>query len=196
MKTDVLQITSDGDNMGAALNEIEKISAYKGLSHRDGLSLRLLTEEMMAMMRAITGNVNGEFWVEDRPEGVYELHLRVETLMDEEKRAQLISASTSGRNEASRGFLGKLRAFFEPSGDVPMPSMGFAGGGSPGSYGSYVWSMGDYRDQLRQYQEENREGNSEAWDELEKSVVAKVADDVKVSIRGRTVEMIIQKKIG
>ena len=35
----------------------------------------------------------------------------------------------------------------------------------------------------------------EEWDELEKSVVAKVADDVKVSMRGRNVEMIIVKKI-
>ena len=35
----------------------------------------------------------------------------------------------------------------------------------------------------------------EAWDELEKSVVAKVADDVKVAIRGRTVEMTIVKKL-
>jgi len=35
----------------------------------------------------------------------------------------------------------------------------------------------------------------EAWDELEKSVVARVADDVKISIRGRTVEMTILKKM-
>ena len=35
----------------------------------------------------------------------------------------------------------------------------------------------------------------EAWDELEKSVVAKVADDVNVAIRGRTVEMTIVKKL-
>ena len=33
----------------------------------------------------------------------------------------------------------------------------------------------------------------EDWDELEKSVVARVADDVKVSIEGRTVEMTILK---
>ena len=36
----------------------------------------------------------------------------------------------------------------------------------------------------------------EAWDELEKSVVSHVADEVKVSIRSGTVEMIIYKKLG
>ncbi len=36
----------------------------------------------------------------------------------------------------------------------------------------------------------------QAWDELEKSVVAHVADDVKVSIRNQQVEMTIVKKLG
>ena len=55
--------------------------------------------------------------------------------------------------------------------------------------------MEDYRDQLRQYQELTETNDQEAWDELEKSGVARVADDVKVSILGRTVEMTIVKKM-
>ena len=62
-------------------------------------------------------------------------------------------------------------------------------------YNSYVWSMEDYRDQLRQYREQNQNEAKDAWDELEKSVVGHLADDVKVSIRGRTVEMTIVKKL-
>ncbi len=48
---------------------------------------------------------------------------------------------------------------------------------------------------MGQYSETRGEDAREAWDELEKSVVAKVADDVKVSILGRVVEMIILKKL-
>ena len=62
-------------------------------------------------------------------------------------------------------------------------------------YNSYIWSMEDYKDQLRQYAEQNQNEAKDAWDELEKSVVAHVADDVKVFIRGRTVEMTIVKKL-
>ncbi|MBR2797884.1 MAG: hypothetical protein IKF99_08140 [Oscillospiraceae bacterium] len=62
-------------------------------------------------------------------------------------------------------------------------------------YGNYEWSMEDYREQLRQYREQNAEGSQEAWDELEKSVVSRVADNVKVSILGRTVEMTIVKEM-
>ena len=76
MKSDVIVISSEGNNMEAALNQIDKITAYKELSKKDALSLRLLTEEMMAMMRAITGNVNGEFWIEDHGK-TFELHLTV-----------------------------------------------------------------------------------------------------------------------
>ena len=59
----------------------------------------------------------------------------------------------------------------------------------------YTWSMEDYRDQLRQHRELDQRDSQEAWDELERSVVAKLADDVKVSIRGRNVEMTIIKKL-
>ena len=97
MRTDVITISSEGNNMEAALAQIDKISAYKELSPKDALTLRLLTEEVLAMMRAITGNVNGEFWIEDT-DGVYELHLLVRTLVDEKIRSQLLAASSSGKN--------------------------------------------------------------------------------------------------
>ena len=193
MKTDVITISSEGNNMEAALAQIEKISAYKDLPHKNAMTLRLLTEEVLAMMRAIAGNVNGEFWIEDQ-DGIYELHLLVRTLVDEKIRGQLLAASSSGKNEATRGFMGKIRSFFEPSSAVPMFSAGLAGG-SPQMYESYTWSMEDYRDQLRQHRELDQRNSQEAWDELERSVVAKLADNVKVSIRGRIVELTIIKNL-
>ncbi len=107
---------------------------------------------------------------------------------------KLLAASSANRNETERGFMGKIRAFFEPSAGVPVFSAGFPGG-VPQMSQSYSWSMEDCRDQLRQYREINEERSKAAWDELEKSVVAKVADDVKISIHGRTVEMTIVKEL-
>ena len=85
MKTDILMISSDGTNMDSALAQVDKVAAYKGLSQKNAMYLRLLAEETMAMMRAITGNVNGEFWMEDEDQ-LYTLHLKVSTLMDENRR--------------------------------------------------------------------------------------------------------------
>ena len=192
MKSDVIIVSNSGSKMEEALAEAEKVAAYKELSRRNALHLRLLTEEMMGMMRSITGDTDGEFWIEDK-DGVYELHLRVRTLIDEEQRRQLISASTEGRNEATRGLMGKIRGFFDVSAGVPVFHGMFMPGSAPAAE-SMVWSMADYREQLDQYREKNGEAK-EAWDELEKSVVAHAADDVKVSIRGRNVEMTIFRKM-
>ena len=58
-----------------------------------------------------------------------------------------------------------------------------------------MWSLEEYREQLRTYREQNVNGASEAWDELEKSVVSNLADEVKVSIKGHTAEMTIYKRM-
>ena len=55
MKSDVIVISSEGNNMEAALAEVDKISKYHELPVKDAMSLRLLTEETMSMMRASTG---------------------------------------------------------------------------------------------------------------------------------------------
>ena len=195
MITDVIVISNQADNMEEALAQADKVAAYYDLSSKDALHLRLLTEETLGMMRSITGRRDGEFWIENKGSD-FELHLRVNTLIDEKGREQLLSASTSGVNEATRGIMGKIRAFFESPGTVPT----FSGAFMPGvvsahAGGAMAWSMEDYREQLRQYRDMNKEGAEEAWDELEKSVVARVADDVKVSIKGRMVEMTIHKKL-
>jgi len=191
MKTDVIVIASDGSQMDQALLQAEKMAVYKELSRKDALHLRLLTEEMLGMMRSITGSAEGSFWIEDKA-GLYQLHLTMETRVDLSQREKLLSASTSGKNEAARGIMGKLRTFFDPMSDIViLPDM------SPNGIATDLnWSMQAYRETVRARMEEQQEGAAEAWDELEKSVVTNVADEVKVSIHGREVEMVIEKKMG
>ena len=73
MKTDIITVSSSGSQMEKALEQAEKVAAYKGLPAQSALRLRLLTEEMMGMMRSITGEQEGQFWIEDE-NGVYQLH--------------------------------------------------------------------------------------------------------------------------
>ena len=200
MKTDVITVSSNGSRMESALEQVDKVAAYKGLSPKGALHLRLLTEEMMGMMRSITGETEGLFWIEDE-DGEYRLHLSVNTWMDSGKRDQLLSASTSGRNESARGLMGRLRDFFDRGSDedvaafsspLLLPEMMEH---STTPVLDWEWSMMRYENELSTRISNNDAGAREAWDELEKSVVAKVADEVKVSIRGDRVEMTIFKKI-
>ena len=196
MKTDVIVVSSQGKQMETALREAEKVSAYKGLSPKSALHLRLLTEEMMGMMRSITGEASGEFWIEDK-DGVYQLHLRVETRMNMEKRESLLSASTTGKNESAKGLMGKLRDFFERgAGDESFSPLMMAGmyDDPMSSSMDWAWAMSRYEEAVSAHMEQDEQA-AEAWDELEKSVVARVADEVKVSIRGNNAEMIIIKKL-
>ena len=200
MRTDVVRVSGRGAKTDAALRQADKVAAYKELSGKDALHLRLLTEEMMGMMRAITGESEGEFWIEDE-DGVYQLHLQVTTSMDSGKRSQLLAASSSGRNESARGLMGRLRDMIDRSADEDvgrMSMMMFPGAVDHSSLPTldWEWTMSTYQDQLTRLVEQKNEAAREIWDELEKSVVTHVADDVKVSIRGRHAEMIIYKKLG
>jgi hypothetical protein len=53
---------------------------------------------------------------------------------------------------------------------------------------AYLWSLGEYRTYV------NKEEQAEARDELEKSVIASVADDVIVGVKGNCAEVVIIKK--
>lgn len=195
MKTDVIVVSSAGNQIENALAQVDKVAAYKGLSHKDALQLRLLAEEMMGMMRSITGKKEGKFWIEDA-DGEYQLHLNVNTPLTMEKRDQLIAASRSGKNEAARGLMGRLRDFFDQGADVDAMPLYYAEipGDFTGSVLEWEWSMAAYQNTLRQWTD-NDENAREMWDELEKSVVTHVADDIKVFIRGSYAEMIIIKKL-
>ena len=164
MKTDVIFVSGGGKNLEIALSQADKAAQYKALSPKSSLCLKLLTEETISLMRALAGTAKGEFWIEDR-DGMYEIHLRVDTQIDEEKRMKLLSASSSGKNEAARGFMGKIRSFFDVNGGFPLLG---SRKDSPVS-GSFLWTMEEYRDQLQLYRQQHPGEAMSSWDELEKS---------------------------
>ena len=200
MKTDKITISSSGAGMNAALEQADKVAAYKGLPLRDALHLRLLTEEMMGLMRSITGERQGTFWIEDQ-DNEYQLHLQVRTLLTCEEREQLLAVSTSGKNESAKGIMGRIREFFDWGSDEDIASCSsplllpdaFECTSSPSL--DWEWSMMRYESALSTRDINADPVVKDAWDELEKSVITHVADDVKVAIRGGTVEMIILKKM-
>ena len=200
MKTDIIAVSGRRKMMEAALEQADKVAAYKGLTGKNALHLRLLTEEMMGMMRSITGEPDGLFWIEEEG-GAYELHLQIRKLLSADQKEQLISASSSGKNESAKGLMGRLREFFDWSGDediaaytgpLMMPDM-YEHSSTPTL--DLEWSMTRYEHALQNLVDQGDHAAKEAWDELEKSVVKNVADDVKVSIRNGITEMVILKKM-
>jgi len=201
MKSDVIHVTSEGTGIDEALRQAEAVAAYKGLPRKSGIQLRLLTEEMMGMLKALTGQREAEFWIEDTKKA-FGLHLKTDTLVNSQMRKELLAVSTSGKNVSAKGVMGKIRDMFEralePVDDRPdsavasATSYGWNYAGSPvneGFAGTGVWSFNRYRSAL-----EAGNGPKEDWDELEKSIVANIADEIEIGIKDGTVEMIIYKK--
>lgn len=202
MKSDVIHVTNEGTGVDEALAQAEAVGRFRALDRRGALHLRLLTEEMMGMIRAMTGEREADFWIEDDgAAGTVNLHLAVRTPMNAEMRKKLLAATTSGENSAATGVTGKLRDLFErfiepEDGRLPndlVTGMDFAYAGA--DFGTLsvaaagLWSMNRYKAAVKEGRAPQKD-----WDELEKSVIAKLADDVKIGIAGQDVEMVVSKK--
>ena len=198
MKSDIIHVTSEGIGLEQALRQADAVARFKELPKKSALHLRLLTEEMMGMLHGLTGELEADFWIEDKDNEI-NLHLLAATDMNYKKRKKLLETSTSGKNKAAAGVTGKIRELFERAFepyDENIPEY-YASGwmASDSSYSAavaqtaaWMWSFNRYKDSIG----DNKQ--TEEWDELEKSIVAKLADEIQIGIMSDKVEMIITKK--
>ena len=196
MKSDVIHVTSKGVGTEEALAQADATARFKNLSKKDSMHLRLLTEEMMSLVHALTGEREADFWLEE-DDDTFVLHFHTITVMNSEKRSQLLSSSTSGKNVAAKGILGKLRDLLERTMEPADGSLtnyypsGWVYTTDPTAMSATtmdVWSFNQYRESIKKEEEQ------EKWDELEKSIIGKLADEVKISIMGDIVDVTIYKK--
>ena len=171
MRSDIINIDNCGNGYQDALDQTAKVAQFRGLSHKEALRLRICAEEMLSLARSVTGELQARFWLESEGKQ-FDLHLSTKTVMDREKRENLIASATSRRNEAANGFLGKLRDAFEAAmvseQDNSIPE--------------------DVLDDLANHPIEIPE-----WDEYEQSILRNAADTVKIAIRGGFVDMTVSK---
>ena len=204
MKSNICKLNEDLNCLGTVLSEVEKVTAYNGLEAKKALRLRLLAEELCGMLPGLIENFNGEFWAENDGE-TYELHVELKADgMNLDLRDELISVSKSGTNAAAKGIMGKIRAVAEtmllaasdPSLAVPCGdfydchgyNMGFGYMNPTLSCETgyiYSWSLFNYKTAV--------EEQDDAYAELERSIVAKLADDIIVGVRGNNVEIVVKK---
>ncbi len=205
MQINKIAVNNHGIGLDDVRREVEKYAEYQGLGKKDTLRLCLLAEEMMGMVQGIVGSFVAYFWIEGgRREG--NLHLDAYVDMDTSKKEGLLSMSGSGKNMAARGIMGKIRDVVEnfmlnyeevsryaSQNGIDLFSYDEYGTMYAGmDWASKSWSLGRYRDSVEAHRMED--DGAQAWDELEKSIVAKLADDVRVGVRSNHVEVVIQKK--
>lgn len=197
MKSNICKIEKGARSLAEILVESERVAEYNGLTHKQSLHLRLLCEELGGMLPNIINDFDGYFWIEYN-EGVCKVNVSIRIPdFDADKKNELISVAKNKKNAAAVGIVGKIRnsienffltegvsdAFYISSDTVCMAS-----GYTECVDCSYRWSLEQYRTTVKADQK------AEDWDELEKSVIASVADDVIVGIKGKQADIIIVKK--
>ena len=105
-------------------------------------------------------------------------------------------SAKNNKNAAAVGIVGKIRCAIEDflldeenlqAISISSRPMSLTTGYS-GVDCAYLWSLKQYKNNVKKEQKD-------AWDELEKSVIASVADDVTVGVKGKTVDIVITKNI-
>ena len=209
MKSNICKLNEDLTCLEAVLAEVEKVTAYNTLENKKALRLRLLAEELCGMLPGLIENFSGEFWAENEGDD-YELHVELKADdMNIDLRDELISVSKSGKNAAAKGVMGKIRAVaetmllaaFDPTLPMPLPegeycdchgfNMGFGYIDPVISCETgyvYSWSLFNYKTAVEEKEDE--------YAELERSIVAKLADDIIVGVRGKNVEIVVKKSFG
>lgn len=197
MRSDVCKLTKGSRDLDAILRESEKVAAYCELSRKQSLHLRLICEELDGMLPELLGDFEGKLWIE-LEDGLCKVSV---SLAIEEvstgRRKELLGIAKNKKNAAATGIKGKIRSAVESLFLNEELADAFAASAmtmdlSVGYYGesdySRCWTLNGYRSAVK------KAPRGEAWDELEKSVIASVADDVIVGIKGKQAEIIVVKK--
>ena len=191
---------SDAVRRNSDANEIMKeFAAKNGITGKDYYHLGLLTEEVLGMANQILHVYDGELWVEGTAAG-YEIIL--EAAVHEKNGGKAVPTASP------EGFMAKIAEMlncsyvFENTMETPEDLAGmlpdYMRYGIQEEKEAKVWagrwSLSAYRDNLRNRREENPKAEP-ALDELEKSIVAHLADEVTIGIHGQKIRLVIAKEI-
>lgn len=210
MKSTEIFLNEAGLGTAEVLNQVEAFCKFQKYSKKEMLQTRLLAEELLGMIKGMIGadtedsgkdKYEATFWIEGS-EKRCELHVTAKTRVDLDKKEKFLSVASDGKNMAAKGVMGRIRQvvesclygyeemdrYYRDEGMLMYPNMGM--GGMMGSAAvMQTWSLQNYMGSVQAKREEHQE----AWDELEKSIVAKLADDVLVGVQNKKVEIIVKK---
>jgi hypothetical protein len=188
MKTNVIKINQSEDNLNKILVETGKVAEISSLNNKQSLRVRLIAEEFVGMLKELSTDFDGEFWIENENLSFsFVSQIHINEAMDLQTKRRFIDISSSKKN-TTKGIMGKIRDIVE---NLLYPENAMYSS----KFVAYQlesavllndqWTLNKYKDAER--------NNPEPWDELEKSIIANLADDVIVSVKGSNVEIVILK---
>ena len=182
------------------VNEIlEEFAAQCGIRGKAAQHLRLLTEETLGMANQMLKHFDGEIWLESTASG-FEIILEADVRENEEGK------HAPGASPA--GFMAKIAEMmncsymFESTEEMPedlaemLPDYMSYGSRKGTDMPAWAgrWSLSAYRQNLLEQRKRKRSADLNL-DELEKSIVAQLAQEVTIGIHGNRLRLVITKEI-
>ena len=200
MITAKLWISSEVRRNSDAYEIMREFAEKNGITGKEYYHLGLLTEETLGMANQILHVYDGVLWVEGTAAG-YEIILEAAVHKKSSGKAAKPTASPEG-------FMAKIAEMlncsymFENIMEMPEDLAGmlpdYMSYGIREGNGAHAWagrwSLSAYKDNLKRQQEEASKAGP-ALDELEKSIVAHLADEVTIGIHGHRIRLVISKGI-
>lgn len=144
-----------------------------GIDGKKAMRLSLLAEEAIRLARSIVeGGDSVELWF-DGDDKATDIYVKTTGKLDADQEEEFISVSSSGENEVKTTFFDELRKVFTR----PKKAS---------------WSLAEYEENLSK--ERAKDPLSQAsWENLERSVLARLADEITVSVQDGEALMVIKK---
>ena len=194
MKTDKLWINGNIRRNSEVNDILADFAGKAGIAGKDFVHMNLLAEETLGMANQLLNDFDGEIWLETTAEG-YEIILEADVRENRE--------GTVPAQDEPAGFMAKIAELlncsfmFENAAEMPENLAGMLpdymsyglrdSAESPAWAGT--WSLSAYRSRLQ-----HQPGSGINLDELEKSIVGSLADEVTVGIQGRRIRLVISKR--
>ena len=196
MISDKCKIENGTRDLDAILKESKKVAVYNQLNDKQTMQLRLLCEELDGMLPNIIDEFDGELWIEFS-NGVCKVTAELcFAEFSSEKKSELVNIAKDKKNAYAVGLVGKIRSvledlFLDKDAVYSYNTSTLFNYGIEYSvgmeYSAYTWNLGKYKEAVK-------EENKTEWDELEKSIIANLADDVTVGVKGRQAKIVVTKK--
>ena len=164
IKTDKVLLDSGDYDIDKALDITDQFIQYLKIDESNSKTLKILTEDLVVFSEGLTDWSNAEFWVEGTTEKAY-IRLDIRTRIDREDRQKLNDLSSNGISE-SGGFAGMIRRMIS-RGNTAAKNESI-------SYSAYKLSSGDS-------------------DDLEKTMLTSLSDDIKVTVKGDKLKITVVK---
>lgn len=189
-KSKVSQFNGTDDSIGKAITEAERYAISENLDNNMKLRIRLISEELLSLVSAIPIK-SGSFFIE-REGSDYEICFEADGRINKKIRDDLMSVSSNNTNEAYTGLSGMITHAID---SMILMSDNDKSGKTQASMTTMEQSIGkaddDYRWSYNIYKEKEQQAMDETdvqnisikSEDIGKSVLTKLSDDIRISMR-------------